>query len=89
MAVLLDLLAYNTFQNNFYTNMAFAEMFLDSAQLRESVVSHAKELNYLPRSRASARAVIDVKLNVADSPAFVTIPAKTLLLFLPKAELQY
>lgn len=77
MAVLLDVLAYNTFQNNFYTNMAFAEMFLDSAQLRESVVSHAKELNYLPRSRASAQAVIDVKLNVADSPAFVTIPAKT------------
>lgn len=77
MSVLLDVLAYNTFQNNFYTNMAFAEMFLDSAQLKESVVSHAKELNYLPRSRSSARAIVDVKLNVADAPAFVTIPSKT------------
>ena len=77
MSVLLDVLAYNTFQNNFYTNMAFAEMFLDSAQLKESVVSHAKELNYLPRSRSSSRAIVDVKLNVADAPAFVTIPSKT------------
>ena len=77
MNVLLDVLAYNTFQNNFYTNMAFSEMFLDSAQLRESVVSHAKALNYLPRSRSSSRAVINVKLNVADSPAFITVPAKT------------
>jgi len=77
MSVLLDVLAYNTFQNNFYTNMAFAEMFLDSAQLKESVVSHAKELNYLPRSRSSARAIVDVRLNVADAPAFVTIPSKT------------
>ena len=47
--VLLDILAYNTFQNNFYTNMAISEMFLDSAQQRDSVISHAKELNYLPR----------------------------------------
>ncbi len=77
MNVLLDVLAYNTFQNNFYTNMAFAEMFLDSAQLRESVVSHAKEINYIPRSRASAKAVVNVSLNVADAPAFVNIPAKT------------
>lgn len=77
MNVLLDVMAYNTFQNNFYTNMAFAEMFLDSAQLRESVVSHAKEINYTPRSRSSAKAVVNVSLNVANSPAFVTIPAKT------------
>ena len=77
MNVLLDVLAYNTFQNNFYTNMAFSEMFLDSAQLRESVVSHAKALNYLPRSRSSSRAVINVKLNVADAPSFITVPAKT------------
>jgi hypothetical protein len=78
MSVLLDVLAYNTFQNNFYTNMTFSEMFLDSAQLRESVVSHAKELNYLPRSRSSARAAINVTLNVSGSPAFVNIPAKTM-----------
>lgn len=63
MSVLLDVLAYNTFQNNFYTNMAINEMFLDSAILRNSVISHAKELNYLPRSKRSARAIVQVKVN--------------------------
>jgi len=62
MSVLLDVLAYNTYQNNFYTNMAINEMFIDSAVLRNSVVSHAKELNYLPRSRKSARATVTVKI---------------------------
>lgn len=79
MNVMLDVLAYNTFQNNFYTNMAVNEMFLDSAQLKESVVSHAKALNYVPRSRSSARALVNVTLSVPSdaAPAFVTIAAKT------------
>ncbi len=79
MNVMLDVLAYNTFQNNFYTNMAINEMFLDSAQLKESVVSHAKALNYVPRSRSSARALVNVTLNVPaeSAPAFAIIPAKT------------
>jgi hypothetical protein len=58
--VLLDLLAYNTFQNNFYLNMVGNEMFLDSAQLRDSAVSHAKELNYVPQSFKSAQAKVDI-----------------------------
>lgn len=77
MSVLLDVLAYNTFQNNFYTNMAFSEMFIDSAQLKDSVVSHAKELNYLPRSRRSARAVLNVSLSVTDGAKSVVIPRNT------------
>lgn len=81
MAVLLDVLAYNTFQNNFFTNMAVNEMFLDSAQLRGSVISHAKALNYTPRSRVSASAKINITLAVTSSgsslPTFVVIPAKT------------
>lgn len=77
MAVLLDVLAYNTFQNNFFTNMAINEMFLDSAQLRGSVVSHAKTLNYTPRSRVSSVAKINVTLTTTGNPTFVTIPAKT------------
>jgi len=77
MSVFLDVLAYNTFQNNFYTNMAINEMFLDSAQLRESVVSHAKGLNYIPRSRTGARARVNVSLSVNNNPSFVTIPSKT------------
>lgn len=62
MSVLLDVLSYNTFQGNFYTNMAINEMFLDSAQLRSSVVSHAKELNYTPRSNVSAKAIVRVTI---------------------------
>lgn len=77
MSVLLDILSYNTFQNNFYNNMAISEMFLDSAQLRESIISHAKELNYLPKSKTSAKAIIDLTLNTFGNPSFVTIPEKT------------
>lgn len=54
--VLLDLLSYNTLKNLFFLNMAVSEGFLDSAQLRPSVLSHAKDLNYTPRSSRSARA---------------------------------
>jgi len=77
MNVLLDVLAYNTFQNNFYTNMAISEMFLDSAQIKDSVVSHAKELNYLPRSRRSANANLRVQFFPTNNPATITIPRKT------------
>jgi len=75
MSVMLDVLAYNTYQNNFYSNMAINEMFLDSAVLRNSIVSHAKELNYLPGSRKSAKAV--VKVTITDSSAVgqtITLP---------------
>lgn len=74
MSVLLDVLAYNTYQNNFYANMLFGEMFLDSAQLDESVRSHAKHLNYLPRSRRSAKATCTVTFSANDAPARITIP---------------
>ena len=60
MNVLLDILAYNTFHNAFYLNMIGNEMFLDSSQLRSSVVSHAKELNYVPKSFTSATANVNI-----------------------------
>jgi hypothetical protein len=66
LSTLLDVLSYNTYLNAFYLNMVGSEMFLDSASMRETVVSHAKELNYVPRSRTSSRAVVDVTLNVSD-----------------------
>jgi len=77
MSVLLDILAYNTFQNSFYTNMALGEMFLDSAQLRSSIVSHAKELNYLPRSYRSSTAKVTLSFTPSDNPAFITVPKYT------------
>lgn len=78
MNVILDVLAYNTFMNNYYTNMAINEMFLDSAILRNSVVSHAKELNYIPRSKQSARAVVRVTVEAANETApSITLPKFT------------
>lgn len=65
--VLLDLLSYNTYMNGFYLNMVGNEMFLDTAQLRDSVVSHAKELNYVPRSFTSSKAIVNLKI-VSSSP---------------------
>lgn len=78
MSVFLDVLAFNTFQNNFYTNMALNEMFLDSAVMKNSIVSHAKELNYLPRSRKSAKAKVRVTIedDTIETSTFA-IPAYT------------
>jgi hypothetical protein len=61
--VLLDVLTYNSYLNSFYLNMIASEMFLDSAQKLDSVISHAKELNYLPRSKRSAKAVVSFTLD--------------------------
>jgi len=60
MSVLLDILAYNTHYQGFYLNMIGNEMFLDTAQLRSSVVSHAKHLDYTPTSKRGARAIVDL-----------------------------
>jgi len=67
LSVLLDVLSYNTYQNAFYLNMISNEMFLDSAKLRDSVISHAKELNYLPRSFRSSSAVIQLVITSTDA----------------------
>jgi hypothetical protein len=61
MAVLLDVLAYNTHYNAYYLNMVANEMFLDTAQQRDSVVSRAKELGYVPISSVGARAEINIQ----------------------------
>lgn len=74
MSVLLDLLAYNTYMNGVYLNMVGSEMFLDTSLLRESIVSHAKELNYTPRSRTAAVAYVDITVTPTDNPDSITIP---------------
>jgi len=75
LSALLDVLSYNTYMNSFYLNMIGSEAFLDSSQIKSSVVSHAKELNYLPRSRSAAKAQVVFTINTgADTPSFVTIP---------------
>jgi hypothetical protein len=75
--VLLDVLSYNTYMNSFYLNMVGNEMFLDSAQLRESVISRAKELNYTPRSFKSARATVTLTIQTDGSVASVIMPKGT------------
>ena len=63
MSALLDVLAYNTHYLGFNANMLANEMFLDSASLRSSVVSHAKTLGYVPISARAATAIVNVTLN--------------------------
>ena len=76
--VLLDVLSYNTYLNSFYLNMVASEMFIDSAQLRESIVSHAKSLNYLPRSFRSAQAQVSVRITPTNNTTTtVVIPDGT------------
>lgn len=76
MSVLLDILSYNTYKNAFYLNMIAAESFLDSAQLRDSVVSRAKELNYTPKSRKSSVAELNLQFPQSGLSSF-TIPLGT------------
>lgn len=74
--VLLDVMSYNSYLNSFYLNMIASEMFLDSAQKYDSVISHAKELNYTPRSARSAVAEISFTLDTNISGR-ITIPKGT------------
>ena len=57
-SILIDTLAYNTYITAFNSNMIVNESFLDSATLRENVVSLARNIGYLPRSKTSAKATI-------------------------------
>ena len=74
-SVLIDTLAYNTYISSFNSNMIVNESFLDSATLRENVVSLARNIGYVPRSRTSARARISftVQRPSGDSSSQVTL----------------
>ena len=78
MAVLLDILAYNTQYNALLAHTNANEAFLDTAQMRANVVSHAKSLGYVPASSKSSEAKIDVTvIGAAGSNTFATIPRGT------------
>ena len=80
MNVLLDVMSYNTFLNSFYLNMIASEMFLDSAQQYDSIISHAKELNYTPRSAASSIANVNILFQtsgIANTSGKLSIPLGT------------
>lgn len=67
LSVLLDILAYNTHYNSYYVNMVANESFLDTALLRNSVVSHAKKMGYTPRSTRASKAIINVSVDSGTS----------------------
>lgn len=76
MSVLLDVLAYNTHYLGYYMNMMSNEMFMDTALMRQSVVSHAKLLGYTPRSRTASKATVNVSFDIiqSDANSVLTIP---------------
>ena len=75
---ILDVLAYNTHINGLTANLAINESFLNSAQLRSSVVSHAENLGYYPRSRTASSAVVNVTAETSDTSTLTaTLPANT------------
>ena len=72
-SVLIDTLAYNTYISAFNSNLVVNESFLDSATLRENVVSLARNIGYVPRSKSAARAAITFNVT-----ANTTSPTMTL-----------
>ena len=63
MSTIIDVLAYVTHINSMNANFALNETFLDTAQLRTSIVSHAKLLGYTPKSIAPSNAYVNVRMN--------------------------
>lgn len=64
LGMLLDVLAYNTYYTSFNANMLVNESFLDSATLRDNVVSLAKQLGYTPRSAVSASCAVNLNVSL-------------------------
>ena len=58
LSVLIDVLAYNTYIASYNANMVSNEVFIDSATLRENVVSLARNIGYIPRSRKQQRQIL-------------------------------
>jgi hypothetical protein len=73
LSTLLDILAFNTHYNSYYLNMVANEMFFDTATLRSSLISHAKLLNYTPRSAVSPVATIDLVVTGVNDVTSLTI----------------
>lgn len=72
-SVLVDLLAYNSYITSYNTNMAVNECFLDSATLRENVVSLARNIGYVPRSSRSASATVNFSVDLGTNDTRIVI----------------
>lgn len=93
MSVMLDILAYNTYYNSYYMNMVANEAFLDTAQIRKNIVSHAKLINYVPMSMRGATA--EVTVTVTPGPDedqiinYITLDKWTTFLGADKEQVNY
>ena len=76
---ILDVLAYNTHYNGLLANFAINESFINTAQLRSSLVSHAESIGYVPRSYTSAQAKLNVNTTVTgtNKPTTIELPRGT------------
>ena len=75
--VILDLLSYNTYYNSFYLNMISNEMFLETAELRNSVVQRAKQMGYTPASVQGSKAEVIFEFSFFNSRRSFAISALT------------
>ena len=74
-SVLIDTLAYNTYITAFNSNMVVNESFLDSASLRENVVSLARNIGYVPRSKTAAKATISFTIDTSTTASQLILKA--------------
>ena len=78
ISTILDVLAYNTYITSYNANMISNEVFIDSATLRENVVSLARNIGYVPRSKKSSRAFVNFFVDISSvspTPANLTLKA--------------
>ena len=78
LSTILDVLAYNTYISSYNANMVANEVFIDSATLRENVVSLARNIGYMPKSRKAAQATVSFFVSTSDftlKPSTITLKA--------------
>ena len=76
LSVIIDTLAYNTYLNSYNANMVSNEVFIDSATLRENVVSLAKNVGYIPKSKTSAKSLVEFFVDTSrytKQPGYITL----------------
>ena len=78
-SVLIDTLAYNTYITAFNSNLVVNESFLDAATVRENVVSLARNIGYVPRSKSAAKAHVTFEVPTSTSSSFLTLKAGLVL----------
>ena len=74
-SVLIDTLAYNTYISAFNANLVVNESFLDGATVRENVVSLARNIGYIPRSKSAAKAHVTFSVPTTTTSDFITLEA--------------